>query len=238
MKRLLRSIGVAAKGIAEVMAPDYCRLCGGHLAEGERLICNLCRIRLPATDFHLIPDNAMTVRFAGEPGIVRATALFHYVRDTPLALAIHDFKYNGVPSLVLEFGREMGRRLLPTGFLSDVDLLMPVPVHFLKRMRRGYNQTDYLARGLSEISGIPVAGNLYAGRPHKTQTGRTLVQREANTAGVFAVRHPETLAGHHVLLIDDVCTTGSTLKACARALLAARPDLRCSIATLAAAPRL
>ena len=220
MKRLLRSIGVAAKGIAEVMAPDYCRLCGGHLAEGERLICNLCRIRLPATDFHLIPDNAMTVRFAGEPGIVRATALFHYVRDTPLALAIHDFKYNGVPSLALEFGREMGRRLLPTGFLSDVDLLMPVPVHF------------------SEISGIPVAGNLYAGRPHKTQTGRTLVQREANTAGVFAVRHPETLAGHHVLLIDDVCTTGSTLKACARALLAARPDLRCSIATLAAAPRL
>ncbi len=238
MQRIINSIRVAARGLAEVIAPDYCRICGGHLAEGERLICNLCRIHLPATDFHLIKDNAMTERFAGESGIERAMALFYYVRDTPLALAIHDFKYNGIPSLAMEFGREMGRRLMPTGFLSDIDVVVPVPIHFLKKMKRGYNQTEYIARGLAEVAGLPIASNLYARRPHKTQTGRALLQRQANTNGVFAVRHPEELASRHVLLIDDVCTTGSTLKACVHALRVAQPSIRCSIATLAAAPRL
>ncbi len=234
MKSILSGLRSIGGGLAEVLAPDYCMLCGGRLSKAEHRICALCRIKLPATDFHRIPGNAMQQRFAGYGTIENAGAVFYYVRSTPLATAIHDFKYNKFPSLAVEFGREMARRLLTTGFFYGIDLLMPVPIHFTKRMRRGYNQSERICRGLTEMSGIPTADNLYARRPHKTQTGRTPEGRRANTRGVFSVRRPDELLDRHVLIVDDVCTTGATLLACAEALHSAVPGIRCSVLTLAA----
>lgn len=234
MKRISGMARNIGEGLAEAIAPRYCALCGGRLAGAERMVCALCRMKLPATGFHRIPDNQMQQRFAGHGIIENADAVFYYVRSTPLAKAIQDFKYNRFPSLAVEFGREMGRRLLTTGFFYGIDLLVPVPIHFTKRLRRGYNQSERLCHGLSELTGIPVSICLYARRAHKTQTGKSLEGRRSNTRGVFAVRHPERLQGLHVLIVDDVCTTGSTLVACAEALHSAVGDIRCSVLALAA----
>lgn len=234
LERVMAGLRVVGLGLAEVVSPRYCMVCGGHLSVAERRICGLCRAQLPATHYHRQPGNPMEMRFKGYPSVERATAVFLYVRSTPLARAIHDFKYNRYPSLAVEFGREMGRRLLSTGYLSDIDIILPVPVHFTRRLRRGYNQSECLARGLSEITGIAVGGHLYARRPHRTQTGRTLEERRMNTSGVFGVRREEELKGKRVLILDDVCTTGSTLIECAEAVRKAVPGATCVALTLAA----
>lgn len=227
----LRSISL---GFAEIVSPRYCMVCGRHLSAVENMICGLCRAELPATHYHRQPDNPMALRFKGYPAVERATAVFRYARSTPVARAIHDFKYNRYPSLAVELGREMGRRLLTTGYLSDIDIILPVPVHFTKRLRRGYNQSECLARGLAEVTGIFVGHNLYARRPHRTQTGRTLEERRMNTENVFAVKRPEELIGKRVLILDDVCTTGSTFIACADALKKEIPGIKCVLLALAA----
>lgn len=221
------------RGILQLFVPDVCRLCGGHLSDGEKMLCNLCRYRLPATGYHRRIPNPMLDRLGAERNVVQAAALFYYVRDTPLARGIHDFKYNHQPSLALEFGREMGRRIATSGFMYGIDMIVPVPVHFLRRMRRGYNQVELLAEGLGEICAVPVVRSLYARRAHGTQTGKTPEQRKRNLEGVFSLRNPEELDGRHILLIDDVCTTGSTLMACARVIGMLAPTCRISVLTLA-----
>ncbi len=216
--RATRILGRGGNALLELLLPRRCAVCGGMLTDADGQICPMCLAMMPETRFHRTYGNEMERRFMAEPEFERATALFSYTRDSAVAMAIHDFKYNHRPGLALELGREMGRRLLATGFPGDADIILPVPVHILKRMHRGYNQSERLAQGYSQITGIPVGTNLYARRPHGSQTGRTLSSRRANTAGVFAVSNPSQLLGRHILLIDDVCTTGSTLTACAEAI--------------------
>ncbi len=236
MNKVTTSLRYIGLGIADIIAPRYCMVCAGHLSDVEHHICNLCRASLPETNFHRKADNPVKQRFAGYTEIEQATALFYYVRHTPLADAIHAFKYRRFPSLAVEFGKEMGKRLFPSGFLSDIDMLIPVPIHFIKRLSRGYNQSERLAAGLGKNCNLPVRTNLYARRNHSTQTGLTPEERIHNIAGVFGVHRPEELHGKHILLIDDVCTTGSTLLACAQTLRQAVEDIRCSVATLATTP--
>ena len=177
-------------------------------------------------------DNAMEQRFMGQFPYRQATGHFFYSRGSELAVLMHDLKYHRFPGLARYLGEVVATELLPTGFLSDIDVVVPVPMHPLKQARRGYNQTIEIARGISRVTSIEVAQNLRAVKSHRTQTSMTLEQRLKNTQGVFGVRRPDELDGKGVLLIDDVCTTGATLSAAATALTEACPNIELSLLTL------
>lgn len=222
----------ALESILEFIFPRQCHICGVTLGDTERYICATCLSRMPRTLFHRQPDNAMEQRFMGQFPYRQATGHFFYSRGSELAVLMHDLKYHRFPGLARYLGEVVATELLPTGFLSDIDVVVPVPMHPLKQARRGYNQTIEIARGISRVTSIEVAQNLRAVKGHRTQTSMTLEQRLKNTQGVFGVRRPDELDGQGVLLIDDVCTTGATLSAAATALTEACPNIELSLLTL------
>lgn len=214
--------------------PRSCHICGTRLSPGNRYICPACLMRLPRTRFHRIPMNQMEQRFAGKFPFTAASTHFFYSSDTAMATLMHDLKYRQYRGLAKFMGELVAKELLPTSFFTDVDSIMPVPMHPLKQARRGYNQTIEIAKGISEVLSIPILYNLKAVKPHRTQTRLTLDQRLDNLSGTFAVDNPEQLRDRHILLLDDVCTTGATLTSCADTLLAAEPSLRLTLLSLAA----
>lgn len=197
--------------------PQVCHLCGDHLIGDERFVCSLCRSELPRSLFGALPFNPMEEKLVGGPYFRRATALLLYEHGGAAATLIHDFKYRCFPSLAEEMGRMMANELFSTGFFSETDLLIPIPLGMLKEMRRGYNQAEMLARGVSAELRIPIADNLRV-KPHRTQTRLNPFQREENMKGLFRVIEPGELSGKRVMIIDDVCTTGATLRSAASAL--------------------
>ena len=222
----------ALGSILEFIFPRQCHICGVTLGDTERYICATCLSRMPRTLFHRQPDNAMEQRFMGQFPYRQATGHFFYSRGSELAVLMHDLKYHRFPGLARYLGEVVATELLPTGFLSDIDVVVPVPMHPLKQARRGYNQTIEIARGISRVTSIEVAQNLRAGKSLRIHTSMTLEQRLKNTQGVFGVRRPDELDGKGVLLIDDVCTTGATLSAAATALTEACPNIELSLLTL------
>lgn len=214
--------------------PRSCHICGTRLSPGSRYLCPTCLMRLPRTRFHRIPMNQMEQRFAGKFPFTAATTHFFYSSDTAMATLMHDLKYRQYRGLAKFMGELVAQELLPTSFFTDVDCIIPVPMHPLKQARRGYNQTIEIAEGVSEVLSIPILSNLKAVKPHRTQTRLTLDQRLDNLSGTFAVENPEELRNRHILLLDDVCTTGATLTSCADTLLAAEPSLRLTLLSLAA----
>lgn len=215
-----------------VLLPQECHVCGAKLAPHERFACSHCLAQLPRTGYHRRNPNPMEERFAGQFPFERATGHFFYTRDSALSTLIQDMKYRSFPDIGEMLGHTAASELFATGFFSGIDLIMPVPMHWAKQIRRGYNQTHHIAVGISQATGIPVILSLKAVRPHKTQTAMTKEQRLVNTAGLFALRHPEEVEGRGVLLVDDICTTGSTLRSAAESILAAAPGCRLSLMSI------
>lgn len=218
--------------LVDFLFPPRCHVCGSALAPHERFACSHCLSGLPRSGYHRTPMNPMEERFAGRFPFERATGHFIYTRDSALAILVQDMKYRAFPSIGDMLGSLVATELFSTGFFHDIDLIVPVPMHWLKQARRGYNQAERIARGISAVAGMPVEAALKAVRPHKTQTSKTLAQRLGNTAGLFAPARPDSIKGRHVLLVDDVCTTGSTLSSAAEALWTASPA-RLSMLTVA-----
>lgn len=177
----------------------------------------------------------MELRFAGLFTFERAAAHFFHSHNSEMASLIYDLKYHKYQGLGYHLGNVAGMELLSGGFMADIDGIMPVPMHFFKQARRGYNPAASIAEGLSAATRIPVLDNLKAGRAHRTQTALSLQQRRTNTANLFTVAHPAELPNQHILIVDDVCTTGATLTSCATALLTAVPSLRLSLFALTTA---
>lgn len=232
VRRLLSMLGNLASDAAEYVWPRECHICGCRLAPHEDFVCTLCLGHLPRTRYHSIDFNNMEQRFAGLFPFERATGHFFYSRGSDLSTLIQDMKYRRFPGIGVRLGRLMGEELLTAGFLDGVEVVMPVPMHFMKQARRGYNQAERLAAGLSAATGIRVSEALKAVRPHKTQTAKTLAERHANTEGLFRLSDPSQAEGKGVLLLDDVCTTGSTLTAASLAILRAAPGCRLTLLTL------
>lgn len=217
------------------LMPETCRLCGETLPYGVHGICPMCAAGLHRTGYQNDSGNRMVQRFAGRFPFAWASAHFYYSPDAPLAFLIQDFKYRSMPRLARRLGGIMGKELLAAGLMDDVDEIMPVPLHWSRLMRRGYNQSAEIARGVAEAAGCCVSGDLRAVRRHRSQTRVSREQRLRNAEGVFRLIHPERHDGRHIVVLDDVCTTGSTMSAAALAILSAAPGARISLLALAIA---
>lgn len=230
----LKSVKSLAFDLSRVLFPVCCPVCHKALVEGEELLCIGCHFKIPRTGYHLSNDNPLHYKLINlHAPIEKAASFFFYKNESPYSRLVRDAKYNGHPEINRSLARLYALELRPAGFFDDIDRIMPVPIHWFKHLRRGYNQTDYIARGLSEISGIPVAHNLRAAKSHSTQTRKTATERRKTLRDVFTVDRPDELSGSHILLVDDVITTGSTITTCAATLHQAVQGLRLSVLSLA-----
>ena len=201
-------------------------------------VCTMCELTAPLTNTWIERENAMTERFWGLVPIEHASAFLWYVEGSEWREAIHRFKYKGAWHSAYALGLWYGNHLKESGNYDDVDLVVPVPLHWLRRIGRGYNQSEYLADGIAERLGVEVdRGSVVRRRYNRTQTSRSHLQRWDNVKGIFAVRNAERLRGRHILLVDDVFTTGATIMSLGETILQAVPDARLSVATLAATHR-
>lgn len=222
-----------AGNLLDLIYPPVCHSCGKRLARGERWLCARCLAELPRTYYERRDSNPMTERFAGRFPLLRAASLCHYSNGSPIASILHDFKYRGCESLAEFMGEVMGRELAGSGFFDGADYLVPVPMHFFKRAKRGYNQVEALCRGLSAATGIPVRQVVKAATRHRSQTVLTGEQRRRNMEGVFRYNDEYQHKGRNLVLVDDVCTTGSTLLNMALTIIKAEPGATLSVLTLA-----
>jgi ComF family protein len=203
-----------------LLFPRLCHGCGNHLLRNERLICTECYVMIPRTNYHLKTDNPVARLFWGRCLIERAASFSFYSKDSRIRRLIHQLKYKGAKEVGIELGRIYARSLLTSGFFEGIDLIIPVPLHPSKMRKRGFNQSEYISAGISEVSGLPVdTFSLIRSKMSVTQTRKSRYSRWTNVDGIFMVRYPEKLISRHILLVDDVITTGSTLESCANEIL-------------------
>ncbi len=175
---------------------------------------------IPRSGYHLNPGNPVEKLFWGRCMISKAAAFSFYTRDSRIRRLIHQLKYKGVKEIGSELGRIYARSLKSSGFLEGIDIIIPVPLHPSKKRQRGFNQSDLISMGISDVSGIPVdTGLLIRKTITKTQTRKSRYDRWTNVQDIFMVRDEEKLRGLHILLVDDVITTGSTIEACTNEIL-------------------
>lgn len=208
--------------LLSLIYPSCCEACLSPLVKGEDLICTMCRLDLPVTEYHLETDNRLTRRFYGLTDIAYGTAFLKFTKSGRIQRLLHRLKYGNVPEIGHVLGRWYGYRLGEVGFKDKADLIIPVPLHKTRMRTRGYNQSMYVAEGLSEQLGIPVAEHaLRRVRKTSTQTKKGRIERLDSMRGVFAVVEKEAVKGKRIMLVDDVVTTGATLIACMEELHAA-----------------
>lgn len=223
------------KAILQVLFPTTCACCGQVLVNGERQVCIECLSGLAATAYSAMPDNAAERLLAGRIHLEAATAIYYFKAENTVRHMVHAMKFHGNTDLCRIMGRQMGLELLRSGRFDDVDVLVPVPLHWIRRLQRGYNQSELLCRGIAEV--MPREVNTTAVVRHRythKQSKQKGHRRDKNVAGAFSMKRPDELAGKHVLLVDDVLTTGATLCACTEA-LATVPGIRISVATFSIA---
>lgn len=221
------------KRVSDAIYPRLCHLCETPLTGDEQYVCSECLARLPRTGYLFTPHNPVEQRLAGIVPFERVTSVFIYVRGNDISTLIQDFKYRNFPGLARFLGRIVYDELLFTDFFTDIDMIVPVSLHWTRLLRRTYNQAEMLAAGIAERAKLPLR-HLLSARMHISQTHRTLAQRVSNARGKYYAKPQPGITDPHILLVDDVCTTGSTLIAAATALHEAYPSARLSILTLAA----
>lgn len=209
-----------ASGISHMIYPRLCEGCSKPLLEEEQVLCLNCSIyNLPRTAYHHIEENETFMRFAGRVKIEKATSLAYFTNEGLLQHLLHGLKYDGKKEIGTYLGTQLGYDLRQVNWQQGIDYIVPVPLHPKKEAKRGFNQAKILAEGMGDVLNIPVLDNiLVRSRFTETQTQKTREERLENMQGAFAINNPEKIRDKHMLLIDDVLTTGATLEACALAL--------------------
>jgi ComF family protein len=219
-----------------LLFPRLCYACGNHLLRNEKLICTECYVVIPRTNYHTDKNNPVAMLFWGRCLIEKAAAFSYYNKGSRIRRLIHNLKYNGIKDLGYELGRLYGLSLHSSGFTDDIDMIIPVPLHPAKQRIRGFNQSELICRGLSETVSLPVdISSLERIVVSATQTKRSRYDRWTNVEGIFRVTDPLKISGKHILLVDDVITTGSTIESCTTELLKTE-GVRVSVVALAFAP--
>ena len=222
--------------ILQVLFPSTCACCDEVLVQGERQICLSCLTSLTRTLYSGHDDNHTERLLVGRvPALENATSIYTFQQGNTVQKLVHAMKFHKNSDLCLMMGRQMGQELLHSARFDDIELLVPVPLHWRRHLKRGYNQSELLCRGIAEVMRREVNTKAFVRHRYTSQQSLTsAADRESNVEGAFRVKHPEQLEGRHILLVDDVLTTGATLVSCCDALQQVK-DIRISIATLSIA---
>ena len=223
--------------IIHVVFPHVCDGCGSDLLNVESNLCIRCLSTLPETNFENHAGNPVEKLFWGRVELVSASASYYFTKESLMQRLMHQFKYKGNKDVGLQLGRLMGAALKTSGRFNDIDALIPLPLFPKKERKRGYNQAAVLCDGIVEIVNIPVLKKVIT-RPLQTdtQTRKGRIERWKNIEGKFLLKDATSIENKHLLLVDDVVTTGATLEACGNELLLAA-GVKLSIATLCVASR-
>ncbi len=229
---LLNRLAEAFSDFSGLVFPRLCAVCGANLYYSEKAVCTRCMYEFPLTRFTDLTTNMVAELFWGRVPIRYSTSYFYYIKDSRYQHIIHHLKYSGRQHIGLELGRIFGTELMKTS-IASVDVIVPVPLHPKKLRKRGFNQSEVIARGMAgSMDKNIITGALERIRYTASQTNRSRYERWENVEGIFRVKKPHLLAGKHILLTDDVVTTGSTLEACASEILKIQ-GTTVSVATLA-----
>ena len=220
------------QGISHLFYPLLCEGCNKPLVTTEKILCISCAMELPETGYHSIADNETAQRISGRVPFAYATSYAYFTEDSLLQHLMHGLKYRGKQDIGSYLGKRFAENLRGTDWISTVDIIIPVPLHPSKLAARGYNQSMVVAEAMGRVLGIPASDDfLTRTRETESQTHKSRAERAANMAGAFIVPLPAALAGKHILIVDDVLTTGGTIEACSLALLAEK-NVKISIATI------
>lgn len=199
--------------------PFQCEVCGRLLGEQEKIICLYCFLELPRTNFHNSSENAVSQLFWGRVNITHSASWFYFTKGSPYQKLMHKLKYKGRKDIGYELGKVYGHELKGSPFVES-DIIIPVPLHPSRLKKRGYNQSEFIGKGLAETLGIPLqTGKLIRENSTESQTRKNRFERFLNMEGKFKLTDTQLISGKRVLLVDDVITTGSTVEACATILL-------------------
>ena len=224
------------RGAADILFPRHCLCCHERLATDERFLCAGCLLRLPRIRPDSFEDNAVTRMFWGLIPVCKGAALFRYTTASAYSHLLFALKYYNRPEVGTFLGQILADELRAAGFFDGIDLLIPIPLARKKERQRGYNQSLWIARGVAKSTSIPIDTKSVVRSVHtSSQTTLDDQRRRTNVQGIFAVRNPQQLQGRHILLIDDVITTGSTMLSCAETIAAASGQVRISLLCLALA---
>jgi ComF family protein len=213
---IFQRLTALAGNLLSLLFPSFCSGCSNHLNRGESGICSSCLYRLPYTDHYLHKENRVARHFWGKVPFHAAMALLRYKKGSRVQRIIYHLKYNGRSEVGIKLGMMMAERLLMSEFYRDVEVIIPVPLHKSKERKRGYNQSRFIAEGLSAILNIPVNDTaLIRNVATESQTLKGRYTRHENMQHAFYVVKPGELSGKHILIVDDVVTTGATITACA-----------------------
>lgn len=212
--------------------PRVCEGCGNLLFRNENAICTRCLTGLPKTNFHQFQDNPVMENFQGKLQVASATSFLYYTKAGKVQQMIHNFKYHKKLEVGRILGRMFGSDLSSSRFFNTVDTIIPVPLHWTKLKTRGFNQSEVIAKAMAEKMNAVVETEVLIRRfATETQTKKSRIQRVENVHGKFELKNPAKIAGKHVLLVDDVITTGSTMESCAE-LLQQAEGVKLSLASL------
>jgi ComF family protein len=219
--------------LVSLLYPELCVICGEPLVENENFFCYACFLKLPRTNYHLISENQAIERLAGKVSLVKASSYFYYSKGGIAQRLIAEIKYKGNRNLGEWIGRYIAKDMISSGFFKGIDYIIPVPLHRSKEKKRGFNQAEKIAEGIAQVTKIPLeTNNVIRIKANTSQTRKGVFDRWRNTLNLFYIKNPELFNEKHILLIDDVLTTGSTLEAVAQSLLKSE-GVKISILTVA-----
>ncbi len=221
-KSIIMSVGEHFRDMISLVYPKICIACDRPLLKHEGSLCTFCIYSLPKTNFHTQNDNLVSRLFWGKSEIEGAASYFHFEKGGHVQQLIHKFKYKGLKEIGIEVGMHYGAELKDFAPYANADIIVPVPLHKSKQRKRGYNQSEFFAIGLSQSMKIPTdVTSLYRAKATDTQTRKSRFERFENVESIFQLKGNHLLSAKHILLVDDVVTTGSTLEACCQTLKAA-----------------
>ncbi len=230
---MIKTLNTYTKDLLHLFFPHYCTGCGSDVVEDGQMLCLQCVAKLPETNFFQVQNNPVEKTFFGRLKLESAGAAFYFTKDSLVQNLVTELKYHGNKEIGSYLGKLTALEMQKTDRFNSVDCLIPLPLNEKKLFRRGYNQAAVIAEGMASVLNIPVIDKVVKRKLFtETQTKKDRISRWQSMQDVFEVTDSAILENKHVLLVDDIVTTGATLEACGNTMLQI-PNLKLSIATVA-----